>query len=123
MPDLIFGYYSGSGRKARKALRYSPSRLLQVINKERSDANMKPLAKPAAYSTAVPSTGCLPCYPISPSRGKETGVKTLLTDKLALRAFTQRWLIFKEPSWFTNAQLEEEPIARLSILRPRTSHL
>jgi predicted ATPase len=102
LPDLIFGYYSGTGRKLEKLFDAHQSRYYSVINKENTDEAYEEarVARRLFYCRPIHGTLGLLAYLAKP--GKETEAKALLTQKLGITGFHSALAHFKEPSWFDN---------------------
>jgi ABC-type cobalamin/Fe3+-siderophores transport system ATPase subunit len=102
LPDLIFGYYSGSSRRLEKLFDPSQSRYYGVINKECSPEEYE-LAREARrlfYCRPVHGVFTLLAYFAKP--GHEQDVRALLTEKLGITGFHSALAHFKEPSWFSH---------------------
>jgi predicted ATPase len=102
LPDLIFGYYSGSGRKLEKLFDAHQSRYYSVINKERSDEEYEAarVARRLFYCRPVHGVLALLSYFAKPGAGKEA--TALLTEKMGISGFHSALAHFKEPSWFNH---------------------
>jgi predicted ATPase len=102
-PDLIFGYYSGTGRRLEKLFDEHQKRYYSVINKDGPDA---------AYEAALAARRMFYCRPVhgvmallahfgvshEPER-----LNNLLSEKLGITGFHSALTLFKEPSWFNSA--------------------
>ncbi|WP_285712828.1 AAA family ATPase [Erythrobacter oryzae] len=107
LPDLIFGYYSGSGRKLEKLFDAHQSRYYGVINKEDTEEAYEEarFARRLFYCRPIHGTLGLLAYLAKP--GKETDAKALLTQKLGITGFHSALAHFKEPSWFNNSKWQK----------------
>lgn len=100
MPDLVFGYYSGSGRKLERLFDDHQSRYYGVINKERDDEEYEAAqaARKLFYCRPIHGVLALLSYLAKPSADHD--VTKLLTEKLGITGFHSALAHFKEPSWF-----------------------
>lgn len=118
LPDLIFGYYSGTGRKLEKLFDAHQSRYYGIINKERSDEEYEAarIARRLFYCRPVHGVLALLSYLAKP--GTEKQATALLTEKLGITGFHSALAHFKEPSWFNHnnwqkkRSLDEEEAGR-----------
>ena len=105
LPDLIFGYYSGSGRRLEALFDSHQSRYYDVINKEQPhieyqiarDRRRLFYCRPAQGSMALLS------YLAKPKGDEE--VQELLTEKLGITGFHSALAHLKEPSWFAGSKV------------------
>jgi predicted ATPase len=102
LPDLVFGYYSGSNRRLEKLFDSSQSRYYGVVSKAR---------EPDTYETARKERRLFYCRPIHgvfallayfAKPGHDKDVRELLTEKLGITGFHSALAHFKEPSWFSH---------------------
>ena len=103
LPDLIFGYYSGSGRKLEKLFDAHQSRYYDVINKDRSEVEYEVArsARRLFYCRPVHGVLALLSYLAKPSADGDA--TKLLTEKLGITGFHSALAHFKEPSWFNHS--------------------
>jgi ABC-type cobalamin/Fe3+-siderophores transport system ATPase subunit len=103
LPDLIFGYYSGNGRKLEKLFDAHQSRYYGVINKERPDTEYETarIARRLFYCRPIHGVLALLSYLAKP--GKDKDARALLTEKLGITSFHSALAHFKEPSWFSGS--------------------
>jgi ABC-type cobalamin/Fe3+-siderophores transport system ATPase subunit len=101
-PDLIFGYYSGTGRRLEKLFDDHQSRYYDVINKDGSDSDYEAarVARRMFYCRPVHGVFALLSHFAKPGeKGQTAG---LLSEKLGITGFHSALAHFKEPSWFTS---------------------
>ena len=104
-PDLIFGYYSGNGRRLENLFDAHQSRYYSVINRERSEAEYQKagLARRLFYCRPIHGVLALLSYLAKPSKDKDA--KALLTEKLDITGFHSALAHLKEPSWFSGSKI------------------
>lgn len=102
-PDLVFGYYSGTGRRLEKLFDDHQARYYGVINKDRDDSEYEKAraARRLFYCRPVHGVFALLAHFAKP--GKKGDVSKLLNEKLGITGFHSALAHFKEPSWFTNS--------------------
>ncbi|MEK6638185.1 MAG: AAA family ATPase [Pseudomonadota bacterium] len=107
LPDLIFGYYSGSGRKLEKLFDGHQARYYGVINKAASEEEYENarVARRLFYCRPVHGVFGLLAYLAKP--GQNADAKTLLTQKLGITGFHSALAHFKEPSWFNHSNWQK----------------
>lgn len=107
LPDLIFGYYSGSERKLEKLFDAHQARYYGVINKERDDTeyDAAQAARKLFYCRPVHGVLALLSYLAKP--GADGDVTNLLTEKLGITGFHSALAHFKEPSWFSHGNWQK----------------
>jgi predicted ATPase len=102
-PDLIFGYYSGTGRRLEKLFDEHQKRYYSVVNKEGSDA---------AYEAALAARRMFYCRPVHGVMAllahfgvshEPEQLNNLLSEKLGITGFHSALTLFKEPSWFNSS--------------------
>jgi predicted ATPase len=100
-PDLIFGYYSGTGRRLEKLFDDHQSRYYGVINKDRSDSEYEAarVARRMFYCRPVHGVFALLSHFAKPGeKGQTAG---LLSEKLGITGFHSALAHFKQQSWFS----------------------
>lgn len=104
MPNLIFGYYSGTGRRLERLFDRHRERYYAVINKERPRTEYQIARDQRALFYCRPSQGpmALLSYLAKPRDDKD--VQELLTEKLGITGFHSALAQLKEPSWFTGSK-------------------
>jgi len=107
LPDLVFGYYSGSGRKLEKLFDAHQSRYYNVINKERSDADYDAAQAARRLFYCRPVHGVLALLSYLAKPGAEKAATKLLTEKLGITGFHSALAHFKEPSWFSHGNWQK----------------
>ena len=107
LPDLIFGYYSGSGRKLEKLFDTHQSRYYGVINKEREDAEYDAAQAARRLFYCRPIHGVLALLSYLGKPGADGDVTKLLTEKLGITGFHSALAHFKEPSWFSHGNWQK----------------
>lgn len=100
-PDLIFGYYSGTGRRLEKLFDDHQARYYNVINKEDGDYDAARTARRMFYCRPVHGVFALLSHSAKP--GAKGASSHLLSDKLGITGFHSALAHFKEPSWFNHA--------------------
>jgi len=103
LPDFVFGYYSGSGRRLERLFDGHQARYYGVINKERTDEEYAEAARARRLFYCRPIHGVLALLTYFARPGRESDVRTLLTEKLGITGFHSALAHFKEPSWFSNS--------------------
>lgn len=100
LPDLVFGYYSGTNRRLESLFDTHQSRYYGVINKERSDEEYEKAraARRLFYCRPIHGVLALLCYLAKP--GKGAVAEALLTEKLGITGFHSALAHLKQPSWF-----------------------
>jgi ABC-type cobalamin/Fe3+-siderophores transport system ATPase subunit len=102
-PDLVFGYYSGTGRRLEKLFDDHQARYYNVINKDRTEAE---------YDTARSARRLFYCRPVHgvfallthfAKPGGKAASSDLLRDRLGITGFHSALAHFKQPSWFNRA--------------------
>lgn len=104
LPDLIFGYYSGSSRRLETLFDAHQSRYYGVINKERNAAEYETARTARRLFYCRPIHGVLALLSYLAKPGKDGDVKKLLTEKLGITGFHSALAHFKEPSWFPGSK-------------------
>ncbi len=107
LPDLIFGYYSGSGRKLEKLFDTHQSRYYGVINKEREGAEYDAAQAARKLFYCRPIHGVLALLSYLAKPGSDGDVTKLLTEKLGITGFHSALAHFKEPSWFSHGNWQK----------------
>jgi len=107
LPDLIFGYYSGSGRKLEKLFDAHQYRYYGVINKERDDTEYDAAQAARKLFYCRPIHGVLALLSYLAKPGSDGGVTNLLTEKLGITGFHSALAHFKEPSWFNHGNWQK----------------
>lgn len=102
-PDLIFGYYSGTGRRLEKLFDDHQSRYYGVINKDgtENDYQAARIARRMFYCRPVHGVFALLSHFAKPSGMQQSA--NLLSEKLGITGFHSALAHFKEPSWFNHA--------------------
>lgn len=102
-PDLVFGYYSGTGRRLEKLFDDHQARYYGVINKDRSDSDYEAarVARRMFYCRPVHGVFALLSHFAKPGVKGQTA--ELLSEKLGITGFHSALAHFKEPSWFTSS--------------------
>jgi predicted ATPase len=107
LPDLIFGYYSGSNRKLEKLFDAHQSRYYGVINKERGDEEYDAAQAARRLFYCRPIHGVLALLSYLAKPGADGEVTKLLTEKLGITGFHSALAHFKEPSWFSHGNWQK----------------
>lgn len=103
-PDLLFGYYSGNGRRLERLFDEHQSRYYSRINKARPDSEYEEarVARNLFYCRPIHGALALLSYLAKPGHGKEA--KALLTEKLGITGFHSALAHLKQPSWFSGSK-------------------
>lgn len=104
-PDLIFGYYSGNGRKLDKLFDAHQSRYYSVINKERTSEEYETAQGARRLFYCRPIHGVLALLSYLAKPGEDKDAKALLTEKLGITGFHSALAHLKEPSWFPGSKV------------------
>ena len=102
-PDLIFGYYSGNGRRLEKLFDAHQARYYSVINKHRSQAEYEAAQQARRMFYCRPIHGVFAFLAHFALQDDKEGLDTLLRKKLGITNFHSALAHFKEPSWFNHA--------------------
>ena len=100
LPDLIFGYYSGSSKRLERLFDGHQSRYYSTINKERTDAEYADASKARRLFYCRPIHGVLALLAYFAKSSGEGDVKNMLSNDLKITGFHSALAHFKEPSWF-----------------------
>lgn len=122
-PDLVFGYYSGTGRRLEKLFDDHQARYYNVINKDKPEAEYDTArtARRLFYCRPVHGVFALLCHFAKPSGKADSS--NLLSEKLGIMGFHSSLAHFKEPSWFDQDRWRRERSEGLSPpIRGRRSH-
>ena len=104
IPDLVFGYYSGTGRRLESLFDTHQSRYYGVINKERAEEEYEIAREARRLFYCRPIHGVLALLAYLAKPGNDGDVKKLLTEKLGITGFHSALAYFKEPSWFSGSK-------------------
>ena len=104
-PDLIFGYYSGTGRRLEKLFDDHQARYYNVINKDDGDYDAARTARRMFYCRPVHGVFALLSHFAKP--GDKAASSHLLSEKLGITGFHSALAHFKEPSWFKKKNWEK----------------
>ncbi|KKZ84833.1 AAA family ATPase [Rhizobium phaseoli] len=102
-PDLVFGYYSGTGRRLEKLFDDHQARYYSVINKDRDDSEYAKAKTERRLFYCRPVHGVFGLLAHFAKPGKKGDVSKLLNEKLGITGFHSALAHFKEPSWFNHA--------------------
>lgn len=99
-PDLVFGYYSGTGRRLEKLFDDHQARYYNVINKDKPEAEYEAArtARRLFYCRPVHGVFALLCHFAKPSERPDSA--NVLSKQLGISGFHSALAHFKEPSWF-----------------------
>jgi ABC-type cobalamin/Fe3+-siderophores transport system ATPase subunit len=102
-PDLVFGYYSGTGRRLEKLFDDHQARYYNVINKDRPEAEYDAArtARRLFYCRPVHGVFALLCHFAKPSEKPDSA--NVLSKQLGITGFHSALAHFKEPSWFNQS--------------------
>jgi len=102
-PQLIFGYYSGSGRRLEKLFDAHQARYYSVINKDRPEQEYEAAQQARRMFYCRPIHGVLALLAHFARQDDTDGLDALLREKLGITNFHSALAHFKEPSWFNHA--------------------
>ena len=120
-PDLIFGYYSGTGRRLEKLFDDHQARYYNVINKDDGDYDAARTARRMFYCRPVHGVFALLSHFAKP--GGKAASSHLLSEKLGITGFHSALAHFKEPSWFNHSNWKKaRPSAQTTPERGRRSY-
>lgn len=120
-PDLIFGYYSGTGRRLEKLFDDHQARYYNVINKDDGDYDAARTARRMFYCRPVHGVFALLSHFAKPGGKAESS--HLLSEKLGITGFHSALAHFKEPSWFNHSNWKKaRPSAQTTPERGRRSY-
>lgn len=108
-PDLIFGYYSGAGRRLEALFDAHQRRYYDVINKDREEED---------YEAALADRRLFYCRPIhgvlallSFFSHPDQAVSDLLREKLGITGFHSALAQLRQPTWFNRGQWRKQQSA------------
>ena len=107
LPDLIFGYYSGSARGLERRFDGHQARYYDAIKKERTESEYENASRSRRLFYCRPIHGVLALLSYLAKPGKDGDVKKLLTEKLGITGFHSALAHFKEPSWFNHSNWQK----------------
>lgn len=120
-PDLVFGYYSGTGRRLEKLFDDHQTRYYDVIKKDGGDYEAARNARRMFYCRPVHGVFSLLSHFAKPGGKAES--TNLLSEKLGITGFHSALAHFKEPSWFDQERWRGERAEGLKVpIRGRRSH-
>lgn len=120
-PDLIFGYYSGTGRRLEKLFDDHQGRYYNVINKDDGDYEAARTARRMFYCRPVHGVFALLSHFAKPGGKSESS--HLLSEKLGITGFHSALAHFKEPSWFNQGNWKKaRPSAQTAPERGRRNY-
>lgn len=102
-PDLVFGYYSGTGRRLEKLFDDHQARYYNVINKDRPEAEYDAARTARRLFYCRPVHGVFALLSHFARLGGKTESSHLLSEKLGITGFHSALAHFKEPSWFNQS--------------------
>lgn len=105
LPDLIFGYYSGSSRRLERLFDDHQSRYYNVIKRKKPKNKYEEarIARRLFYCRPIHGVLALLSYLARP--GKDGDPKQLLTDRLKITGFHSALAHLKQPSWFSGSKV------------------
>ncbi len=105
VPDIVFGYYSGNGRRLESYFDNQQRLYYRNIIKEISDNDFKLASRYRHLFYCRPIHGVFALLAhLSRSNGKDA-VSKLLMEKLQITGFHSALAHFKEPSWFPGSKV------------------
>lgn len=116
LPDLVFGYYSGSGHRLERLFDDHQSRYYGVINKERTEDEYAAASKARRLFYCRPIHGVLALFAYLAKSDKSDDIGELLTGRLGISGFHSALAHFKQPAWFSSKIWHQRERERI---RPR----
>ena len=104
LPDLVFGYYSGSGRRLEALFDKHQTRYYNVINKERPRIEYQIARDNRRLFYCRPNHGALALLAYLAKPRGDDGPGELLTDRLGITGFHSALALMKQPSWFRESE-------------------
>jgi predicted ATPase len=105
LPDLVFGYYSGSGQRLERLFDRHQTRYYDVINKERPRIEYQIAREQRRLFYCRPSHGSLALLAYLAKPRGDDGPGELLTERLGITGFHSALALLKQPSWFKGSQI------------------
>lgn len=102
LPDLIFGYYSGSGRRLEKLFDGHQSRYYGMINKPRPAEEYESARVARRLFYCRPNHGAYALLSFMAKPGDKDAVAKLLGARLGVSGFHSAFAHFKQPEWFNS---------------------
>ena len=104
LPDMIFGYYSGTGRKLEKLFDTHQTRYYDVINKDRPRVEYQIARDNRRLFYCRTAHGALALLSYLAKPRGDDGPGKLLTESLGITGFHSALALLKQPSWFKGSQ-------------------
>tara|TARA_B100000678_G_C18217938_1_gene506002 strand:- start:869 stop:2470 length:1602 start_codon:yes stop_codon:yes gene_type:complete len=104
LPDMIFGYYSGTGRKLERLFDAHQSRYYDVINKDRPRVEYQIARENRRLFYCRSAHGALALLSYLAKPRGDDGPGELLTESLGITGFHSALALLKQPSWFKEGQ-------------------
>ncbi|MDZ4138006.1 MAG: AAA family ATPase [Erythrobacter sp.] len=105
LPDLVFGYYSGSGQRLERLFDRHQTRYYDVINKERPRIEYQIAREQRRLFYCRPSHGSLALLAYLAKPHGDDGPGELLTERLGITGFHSALALLKQPSWYKGSQI------------------
>ena len=99
-PDLIFGYYSGTGRRLESLFDAHQARYYDVISKQRPRVEYQIARDNRRLFYCRPNHGVLALLAYLAKPRGDDGPGELLTSRLGITGFHSALALLKKPSWF-----------------------
>lgn len=112
-PDLIFGYYSGTGRRLEKLFDDHQARYYNVINKDKDNAEYEDARTARRMFYCRPVHGVFALLSHFAKANDFHPTSRLLIEKVGITGFHSALAHFREPSWFTKKNWEAIPMRNL----------
>lgn len=104
LPDIVFGYYSGNGRRLEKLFDSHQSRYYDVINKQRPRIEYQIAREKRRLFYCRSNHGALALLAYLAKPRGDDGPGELLTEKLGITGFHSTLALMKQPSWFKGSK-------------------
>lgn len=105
LPDIVFGYYSGTGSRLEKLFERHQSRYYEVISKEQLQVEYQIARGKRRLFYCRPDQGAMALLSYLAKPKDDGEVKELLTEKLGITGFHSALAHLKEPSWFSGSKV------------------
>lgn len=103
LPDLVFGYYSGNGRKLEQLFDAHQARYYNVVNKTLQESEYEQAREARRLFYCRPSHGVFALLSCMAIQTEDGAVPSLLASKLKIAGFHSALAHFKQPEWFNSS--------------------
>lgn len=105
LPDLVFGYYSGSGRRLERLFDSHQSSYYNSISREQPRIEYQIARDRRRLFYCRPAQGAMALLSYLAKPRGDDEVQELLTEKLGITGFHSALAHLKEPSWFSGSKV------------------